>query len=142
MSIATAPASARTDRIPGWIIWTLRPLTALIAVGTIAQPVVAGLFITGNVNLLVAHLMIALALMVASLLLLIGTILYWRPGRGSARPILRSGVLFVLILGQSALGAFRILELHFPLAFVVGGVASGIAAWAWAESTRTIGAAE
>jgi len=117
--------------MPGWIVWSQRVLATLLAAAGILQPFVAGLFVTGNVDMLMAHLMIAVAMTLFTLLLIVAAILSWRPGRGPGRAVIGPTVLLLLIVAQSGLGAFRVLEIHFPLAFAIAGISIGMAARSW-----------
>lgn len=126
-------------RAPGWIIRTLRILTALAALAAVAQPITAGLFVTGNVNMLIAHVMFAATLAFVNLLLVVACVLLWRPCRGSARAIVRPVILLVLVIGQAVLGTTRALEIHFPLAFVIIGLTMALVSWAWRDDITVEG---
>lgn len=121
----------RARQMPGWIVWSQRVLITLVAAGGVLQPFIAGLFVTGNVSLLLVHVMIAAAMVFFGLLLVVATVLSWRPGHGPGRAVVAPVVLLSLILAQSALGAFRVLEIHFPLAFAIAGISIGLATRTW-----------
>ncbi|GAA4896417.1 hypothetical protein LX16_1362 [Stackebrandtia albiflava] len=139
MSTTTTPVPETVGdppTIPGWITWTLRVLAFPLAASAIVQPIVAGLFVTGDVAMLLVHALVAVFMALASLSLVVAAVLYWRPGRGSGRLVLRAGILFLLVAAQAVLGAFRILELHFPLAFVVAAAAVAFARWSVSPAAR------
>ncbi|MFJ5833632.1 hypothetical protein [Streptomyces sp. NPDC093089] len=55
----------------------------------------------------------------AAMLYVIATVLAWRPGGGSPRPILYSTGFLLLASAQVALGIARVASLHVPLGVVM-----------------------
>ena len=115
--VPAGPETGRSEpgRVPGWIAMTFRVLATLLLVLIFVQPVLAGLFITGNVTMLSLHSANATVIDLVSLLLVIAGILVWRPGRGGARLMVLSIVMFVLIAAQTGFGFARSLAFHIPL---------------------------
>jgi hypothetical protein len=107
--------SAPPNGIPGWISGTFRVLATLLTVLIFVQPVLAGLFITGNVAMLSMHSANATLIDLVSLVLVVAGVLVWRPGHGSPRLMILSIVAFVLILAQTGFGYARSLAFHIPL---------------------------
>ena len=110
--------------VPSWISGSFRVLAALLTVLIFVQPVLAGLFITGNVTMLSLHSANATLIQLLSLLLVAAGILVWRPGHGSPRLMWASLILFVLIGAQAGFGYTRSLAFHIPLGVLLftGGV--------------------
>ena len=109
----------------------LRVTSAVLILTFLAQPITAGLFVTGRVSMLTLHDVGAALAMFVALIQIVAAILYRWPGGGSARPIVGSVITFVLIIAQMAVGSTRILWIHFPLGVLLltGAVMNGMAAW-------------
>jgi hypothetical protein len=116
MSIVdSAGAPARPLRVSRWMTVLFRALVIVTTVLILVQPLLAGLFVTGNVTLLSAHRTNATVIQVLTILMSIVGLLIWRPGRGSTRYLWHSLALFVLVGAQAGFGFTRVLWLHFPL---------------------------
>ncbi|TDD24054.1 hypothetical protein [Nonomuraea diastatica] len=118
-------------RVPGWALWSLRVITLGVAVLVLVQPVLAGLFVTGDVGMLRTHSTMAGFLTVLVFVQFAAAILLWRPGRGPAWPIWAGLVFFLTVEAQSALGYARAVSVHIPLGVLLfgGAVAMVIATW-------------
>ncbi|MGP3917086.1 hypothetical protein [Nonomuraea sp. 10N515B] len=64
----------------------------------------------------------AYTVFIVTLLHLIVAILVWRPGGGSARPILYAAGFFGLVSAQVALGLAHVTTLHVPLGVLMFGM--------------------
>jgi hypothetical protein len=73
----------------------------------------------------------ALVVNVFGLVMLIGAILVWRPGRGPGWPAIVSAVVFVLGFVQEALGASQVLSLHVPGGMTLMALTTWVFVWAW-----------
>lgn len=104
-----------TGLVPGGLANTFRVFAVLTTVLIFIQPVLAGLFITGNVTMLSIHSANATLIQLLTIPLLIMAILIWRPGRGSPRLMWVSFALFVLVGAQAGFGYTRSLAFHIPL---------------------------
>ncbi|NUK83568.1 hypothetical protein [Streptomyces lunaelactis] len=124
-----APAVRKIRR---WPLITLRCLITVFLLLTLVQPVLAGMFITGDVDLLDLHEINALTIGFLSWLLVINTVLLWRPGRGPAWPIGLAVVLAVLVQTQTGTGFSRSLGVHIPLGVALVAVATALTYWAFA----------
>jgi hypothetical protein len=136
---ATPPAAPEVPpaaRVPGWAAWLLRGLVLLTAVLVLLQPVSAGLFVTGNVEMLglhsAGHIFISLVL----LLQMVAAVLIWRPGRGPAWPIWATVGMFLLVGMQAGLGYVRMLSLHIPLGVLTFGLSVAMLIAAWSPRLR------
>ena len=84
------------------------------------QAITAGLLLSSP-GTHVLHSIGAYGVFFAALLYLLATVLVWRPGGGSPRPILYAVVFFVLTLAQIALGIAHVKAVHVPLGVLMFG---------------------
>lgn len=97
---------------------TLRVCGIIILIATIGQPLSAGLFVTGDVGMLLAHSIGSVVIFLGAAVYLVTGILAARRGIGNT--YLWAGLGFtVVVLAQIAVGTFRVLWLHFPLGVVM-----------------------
>ncbi|WP_245764757.1 hypothetical protein [Nonomuraea jiangxiensis] len=115
----------------GWIVWPLRVLSTLHLAGVLGQAALAGLFVTGDVDLLAWHRNNGAVTHMLLYLQLLAAILLWRPGRGPLWPALAGLGLVVAETTQITLGQARILQLHFPLGMAIFGLSALFTAWTW-----------
>ncbi|RJL36199.1 hypothetical protein D5H75_01790 [Bailinhaonella thermotolerans] len=127
-----APATA----VPGWAVWSLRGLVLAVTLLVLAQPVLAGLFVTGDVGMLGLHGAIASFLAALVFFQVVAAILVWRPGRGPAWPIGASVAGFVLVEAQSAAGYARAVALHIPLGVLLFGLSVALLIAVWSPGVR------
>lgn len=73
----------------------------------------------------------ALVVNVVGVVMLIGAILVWRPGRGPGWPAIVSGVVFVGGFVQETLGGARMLSLHVPFGVALMALTTWVFVWAW-----------
>lgn len=90
-------------------------LTALATLSVVTQAVLAGGLVSGRIESLPFHSANGILLDLLTLLLVISTVLVWRPGRGPGWLPIGVGLLFVLTQVQLDLGFVRSLALHVPL---------------------------
>ncbi|MFF0772983.1 hypothetical protein ACFYUK_29120 [Nonomuraea wenchangensis] len=119
------------SRIPSWILWPLRGLATAHLAGVLAQAALAGLFVTGDVDLLAWHRDNAGVTHGLLYLQLLAAVLLWRPGRGPLWPALASLGIVVAETVQVALGQWRVIALHFPLGMAVFGLSAVFTVWTW-----------
>ncbi|MGI8691491.1 MAG: hypothetical protein ACR2JK_01135 [Geodermatophilaceae bacterium] len=122
-----APAAGRgTYRTTRWF---LRAGFGVMAGLAVAQPVLAGSYLSGNLDAISVHTAIGGTLPVVGFLALILAVLHWWPGRGPAWPALVMVVLTVLIVVQANAGYSRTLGLHVPLGVAIVGTTVGLFGW-------------
>ncbi|WP_235029879.1 hypothetical protein [Nonomuraea solani] len=114
-----------------WIVWSLRVTATAHLAGVLGQAALAGLFVTGDVDLLAWHRDNAGVTHSMLYLQLVAAILLWRPGRGPLWPALVSLGLVVVETVQVALGQWRVIELHFPLGMTIFGLSAVFTVWTW-----------
>lgn len=101
--------------VRGWAVWLLRVVVLLTTILVLLQPVLAGMFVTGNATFLNLHSGGAVFVAFLTLVQLVAAILAWRPGRARAWPIWASVVFFVLVATQMGFGYAKERVLHVPL---------------------------
>jgi hypothetical protein len=122
-----------TDSGPRTSLWLLRIVTTAHLVLVLAQPVLAGLFLTGDVDAITVHGTIGSALAAVELVLIAATVLYvLRRGRLWVLPVV---VLLFLVVGlQIGMGYARVLAVHVPLGVVIVTAAVLLVIWVWSPS--------
>ena len=94
------------------------------AVLVCAQPIFAGISLDGNEIGLALHGWTALIIWGVVLILLVLSILWWRPGRGPGWAPIVTGVIFIAAVLQPFAAVWGIFAVHLPLgvAIVVGSL--------------------
>lgn len=122
-----------TDRRPRLSLWFLRVVTTVHLVLVLAQPVLAGLFLTGDVDAITMHGTIGSALAAVSLVLIGLTLVYvLRRGRLWVLPV--TIALFLAVGLQIGLGFARVLQIHVPLGVAIVTASALLAVWVWSPS--------
>lgn len=119
-----------TQRRPRLTLWLLRIAATAHLVLVVAQPVLAGLFLTGDVDAISAHEAVATVLAFTELAL-IGVAIAYVVARGRWWVLVAAVLLLVAVGAQMAAGYTRALQFHIPLgvAIVTAGVL--LAIWSW-----------
>jgi hypothetical protein len=107
-----------------------------VAVLVFGQPVLAGLFVTGDVGMLRIHSTIAGFITTLLFFQFVAAILLWRPGRGPSWPIWASLAFFLVAEVQGALGYARTVSLHIPLGVLLFGFAVVMVIATWSPKLR------
>jgi hypothetical protein len=103
----------------------------LFLLAVLVQAGLAGLFVTGDVDMLRIHGINA-GLVAATLAVwIISAVLLWRPVCGPAWPIAAGAAALVAVLGQLALGYSGVVALHIPLGVAIFGLAVRLTTWAF-----------
>ncbi|MEV4432801.1 hypothetical protein [Streptomyces sp. NPDC049585] len=116
-----------------WPLAALRTVAVLVLLDTLAQAALAGLFVTGDLDLLAWHAANAGVLSALTVLQTAAALAVWRAARGPLWPAVASAVLVALVGVQQGLGEARILAGHLPLGMAVFGCAAGLTCWAFAR---------
>jgi len=112
-------------------LWLLRAVLTVHLLAVLAQPILAGMFLTGDVDAIEWHVTVGFTLVADGLLVIAAALGYVLVGRGRWE-VLPAAVLLFLADGlQIGMGFGRVLEIHLPLgvAVVVGSVL--LAGWSW-----------
>jgi hypothetical protein len=119
-----------TARRPRLTLWLLRLTATVQLVLVLAQPVLAGLFLTGDVDAIEVHAAVATALAFVALVL-IGVAVAYTVVRGRLWVLPASVALLVAVGLQMAAGYVRALQFHIPLGVVIVTVSVLLGIWAW-----------
>ncbi|WP_232665060.1 hypothetical protein [Pseudonocardia sp. TRM90224] len=130
-------------RRPCVTLWLMRTAATLHLVVVLCQPVLAGMFLTGDVDAIAVHGTIGSLLAAYDLLVLLPiAIAYVTGGRGRVFVLPVVVVLFLATGFQIGMGYSRELQLHVPLGVLIVTAAVLLAAWSWtASAARGRGAA-
>jgi hypothetical protein len=121
---------------PGVTLVLLRSMLVLHAAAVVTQPVMAGMYLNGEVDAMNVHSPIGSTLWMITMLQILVALLYWRPGGGRLWPLLATVVLFFAEFTQMTLGHTRTLAVHVPLgvSIVVGVVLFTV--WSFRPAAR------
>lgn len=73
----------------------------------------------------------ALVVNLFGLVMLVGAILVWRPGRGPGWPAIVSAVVFAGGFVQEMLGGAHVLSVHVPFGVTLMALTTWVFVWAW-----------
>lgn len=133
MDIVVRPPAAPTRR-PRVSLWTLRFLLTGHLVAVLGQPVLAGLFLTGDVDAIEVHGLVGSLLALVAMSLVAGALAYVVGGRGRLWVLPVTVLLFFAEGFQIGLGYSRALQVHVPLGVAIVVTAVLLAAWVWTPS--------
>ena len=101
----------------------LRAILIVHAIAVVTQPLMAGLYLSGEVDAMNVHSPVGSSLWMISLLQLAVALVYWRFSGGAIYPAIATLVLLVAEFLQMLLGQIRGMTMHVPLgAAIVTGV--------------------
>ncbi|KNB50581.1 hypothetical protein [Streptomyces caatingaensis] len=130
--------SARAeDRLPR-PVRLLRATAVPVLLDTLVQAALAGLFVTGDLELLAWHAADAGVLSALTVLQAVATVLVWRRLRTPGGPAAAAAVLVGLVSAQRGLGEARALAGHMPLDMGVFGCATALTYWAFTCRARPV----
>lgn len=111
--------------------WLVRLVFTGYAVLAAGQPVLAGSYLSGNVDAIGDHGRNGGLLMAVAMLAFLVALAHWLGGRGPAWPVAAVVVLFLLQGVQIGLGYEKTLAVHIPLGVTIVGLLVAMAVWAW-----------
>lgn len=120
MDILVAPPerAALPERVasPGPLVtlWLLRTVVTLFLLAVLAQPVLAGLYLSGEFDALAVHAAIAGVVILLAMVLVGATLLFSTIGRGQFWPLPVAVAAFLAAGFQTGFGYARQLGLHIP----------------------------
>lgn len=114
----------------------MRATAVLVLLDTLAQAALAGLFVTGDLDLLAWHSANADILATLTLLQAVAALLVWRRLAAPAWPLAASITLAALVGAQQGLGEARVLAAHMPLGMAIFGGAAAMLCWAFTYRPR------
>ncbi|MFE9383027.1 hypothetical protein ACFYMO_07265 [Streptomyces sp. NPDC007025] len=125
-------AGAAGPRVRRWPIVLLRAVVTLFLLLLLVQPVLAGMFISGDVDLLELHEINSHTITFTGWVLVLAAVLVWRPGRGPLWPAVLALLLSFVISTQAGWGYARELELHIPMGVFLVSAGTALVHWAYA----------
>ncbi|MCE3550267.1 hypothetical protein LWC33_02195 [Pseudonocardia sp. RS11V-5] len=133
-----APGSVRPPdaRRPRATLWILRVLLSVHVLAVLGQPLLAGLYLSGDVDAITVHGIVGSALAGLGLVLIGGAAAYVLVGRGRWWVLPATVVLFFAEGLQVGFGYARQLNLHVPLGVLIVTVSVLLAAWVWTPAAR------
>lgn len=125
MTTSAAPPGPRVT------LWLLRAAASAFLLAVLAQPVLAGLYLSGDFDALGVHALNASAVILLSMVVAAASLLFTTIGRGRCWPLPVAVVLFLAAGFQTGIGYSRQLALHIPLgvAIVIAAVLLDVAVW-------------
>jgi hypothetical protein len=115
-------------------LWLLRSVLTVHLLAVLAQPVLAGLFLTGDIDAIAMHGTFGSTLAAIDLLVIGVTLLYVLGGRGRLWVLPVIVGLFLAVGLQVGMGYARTLEVHVPLGVAIVTASVLLAAWVWSPS--------
>jgi len=126
--------TAAPSRRPRVSLWTLRFLLTAHVVAVLAQPVLAGRYLTGDVDAIKTHGLIGSLLALVAMSLMAGALAYVVGGRGQLWVLPVTVLVFLAEGFQIGMGYSRALDVHVPLGVAIVVAAVLLAAWVWTPS--------
>jgi len=123
-------------RRPRATLWTLRITLLLHAALIIAQPILAGYFLSGDVDAITAHGSIGSTVWMVAMIQIVTALLYWRPGGGRLWPALVTVVLFFAEFVQLTYGYLQNFAVHVPLGTAIVIAVVWMAVWSFRPTAR------
>jgi hypothetical protein len=118
-------------RRPRASLWALRTLLTLFLPAVLAQPVLAGMFLTGDVDAIGVHGLNGSLLALGAMALVVAALGYVLAGRGRLWVLPVTVLLFLAVGFQIGAGYARQLELHVPLGVAIVVMSVLLTAWTW-----------
>ena len=123
-------------RRPRASLWTLR-ITLLLHAGlVVAQPILAGYFLSGDVDAMNVHGPIGSTLWMVSMIQFVAAALYWLAGGGRAWPLLITVVLFFAEFVQLTFGYLQNFAVHVPLGTAIVVTVVWMTVWSFRPAAR------
>jgi hypothetical protein len=129
----TAPPRVRR---PGVSLWLLRTGLTAHVLAVLTQPVLAGMFLTGDVDAIDVHAAMASALGLLCLACAGISIGYVTAGRGRIWILPALLALFTVETGQIIVGYQRALQVHIPGGVLIVVSSVLLAVWVWSPAAR------
>ncbi|GAB2598977.1 hypothetical protein [Kribbella endophytica] len=118
---------------PRVTLWMLRIVLLLHAGLVIAQPVLAGYFLSGEADAMDAHGPIGSTVWMVAMLQFVVAVLYWRPGHGRLWPALVTILLFLAEMTQMVFGYLQNFAVHVPLGTAIVVTVVALTIWSFRQ---------
>jgi hypothetical protein len=133
---ATAPAETAAPAGPRRTLVVLRVLAVLHSVCILGQPMLAGMYLDGDVDALDLHEINASVVSGLGVCQLVAAIVYVWKGRGRAWPLWASLGLVLAEQVQAGLGYGNVVAIHVPLGVSVVAMQILLTVWLFRASAR------
>ena len=114
----------------------LRIVLVVHAALVAAQPILAGYFLSGNVDAMNIHGPIGSSVWMVALIQIVVAALYWMPGRGRIWPALLTVVVFLAEFVQLTFGYLQNFAVHVPLGTAIVITVVWMAVWSFRPTAR------
>jgi signal transduction histidine kinase len=121
-------------RGPRVTLWPLRIVITVHLLMVLAQPWLAGQFLTGDVDAIAVHGLVGSLLAAVGLVVIATTLIYVLGGRGKLWVAPVAVALFLADGFQIGAGFARNLALHIPLGVAIIVASVLLAVWVWSPS--------
>jgi hypothetical protein len=125
-----APPAAPVRR-PRASLWVLQTVVTAFVPAVLAQPVLAGLYLTGDVDAMGVHGLVGSLLALGAMAVVAAALAYVLGGRGRVWVLPVSVLLFLAVGLQIGYGYARELELHVPLGVLIVTASVLLVGWVW-----------
>jgi hypothetical protein len=123
-------------RRPRVSLWVLR-ITLLLHAGLLsAQPILAGYFLSGDVDAMNIHGPIGSTVWMLAMLQFVVAVLYWLAGGGRGWPVLLTVVLFFAEFVQLTFGYLQNFAVHVPLGTAIVVTVVWMTVWSFRSTAR------
>jgi hypothetical protein len=129
--VDTLTRPAPPVRRPRISLWTLRLVITVHLLAVLAQPVLAGRYLTGDVDAIEVHGLVGSLLMLVTMTVFAAALAYVLAGRGRLWVLPVIVLLFLAEGFQIGMGYARELQLHVPLGVAIVVTSVLLAAWVW-----------
>lgn len=116
----------------------LRIVLVLHATLVVVQPVMAGYFLSGEVDAMAVHSPLGSTLWMLAFLQIFVAGLYWLAGRGRGWPVLASIGLFIAEMTQMTFGHTQTMSVHIPLGTSIVVAVALLAIWSFRPAARRV----
>jgi hypothetical protein len=133
----TAPQAAVVARGPRATLTVLRVLAVLHSAAAVAQPMLAGVYLGGDVDAMAVHALNAHVVTGLGFFQLVAAIVFvWR-GRGRFWPLWASLAIVLAVQAQVGLGFEGVVAVHVPLGVSIISMQILLTVWLFRAAART-----
>ncbi|HEY6740622.1 MAG TPA: hypothetical protein VI076_17400 [Actinopolymorphaceae bacterium] len=139
MSTVTSTRDVGSDATrsgPRATLWVLRVLALATSVTIVAQPLLAGFYLDGDMDALTVHGINGHVVTGFVFLELIAAVVFWLAGQGRGWPALALLGLFFAVETQVGMGYARMLGIHIPLGVTVVVLQLAFTVWVFTARSR------
>jgi hypothetical protein len=135
MTTTVEPVQTKVRR-PRASLWALRITLLLHAALVGAQPILAGYFLSGNVDVMNIHGPIGSTVWMVAMIQFVVAAIYWLGGGGRVWPTILTAVLFVAEFVQLTFGYLQNFAVHVPLGTAIVVTVVWMAVWSFRPTAR------